>query len=1060
MGDAGGERQASQLTIRILGPFEARIGGKPLPRLRTRRGEWLLALLALRAGQAVERGWLAGTLWPESDEGQALTNLRVSLKDLRHALGEAAGCLRAPSPRLLSLDACEVAVDATTFDAALARGDPASLEQAVSLYRGPLLEGCCEEWAFQERQAREQAYLAARERLAALALEEGETAKAERHLRLAVAVDPLHESTQRALMQVLAASGNYAAAVLAYRELRLLLHRELNVEPDPETQTLFQQLRREARRLAAKRTGGFASGPAAPQSLAICAGDADDGPVDPRLPGDVRSPAAPNGATRPVLPPLTRFIGRRQEIAEVKRLLSSTRLLTLTGAGGCGKTRLAFQVAADLAQDSEAPRRGGVGVVELASLADPGLVPQAVAAATGVRESPDRSLIDQLVAALQSRSLLIVLDNCEHLLAGAGGEPGCAPVVERLLQSCAELRILATSREPLNVGGETTYRLPSLAVPPEGEPLSPARLAQVEAVQLFLDRCQAAMPSFTLTEANAPAVAQICRRLDGIPLAIELAAARVRVLPVEQISERLDGSFYLLTAGSRTAPPRHQTLRALIDWSYQLLSREEQRLLGRLSVFVGGWTLEAAEAVCGEGRRGSGVGGRVDKDQPSRPPTPDILHPDAVLGLLASLIDKSLVGVEVEGSEARYRFLETIRQFAQERLAETGGEETLRERHAAYFLAQAELQEPDLAARCARLARELDNLRAALAWCQQDAAGGEAGLRIAGALGAFWDVRGHLKEGIQWLTGALAHPGAAARTAARAHALLPCGHHVGWHGAGPAAARPYLEECLSIAGELEDQPLRADALRLLGGLRLLEGDLPAARRWGEESLAVAREAANKRTTAAGLGLLGLLADAQGQSGEARRLLDEALALTRELGQWMYGWHFIARIKLAMEEEDDQLARSLAEEALASSRRVRFQSTTAPLLGKLALLATKEGNEAAAKAYWAESLTIWRDLGEAHPVPECLEGLAALAGSGGQPERAARLFGAAAALRVAQGKPPSPPESAWCQRSVASVRKQMGEAGFATVWAQGQAMSMEGAILFALDDGDAPPSEAE
>ena len=397
---------------------------------------------------------------------------------------------------------------------------------------------------------------------------------------------------------------------------------------------------------------------------------------------------------------LTSFIGREREIADVRRRLSETRLLTLTGSGGAGKTRLALEAAAGLLSDFV----DGVWWVELASLTDPALVPQAVGAALGLRDEAKRPLLDQLGDHLCGKRLLLVLDNCEHLIAA------CAICADVLLRATPELRILVTSREPLAIAGETTYRVPSLQVPdPEHLP-PPAALAQCESVRLFVERGVAVLPGFTVTEDNSPALGEICMRLDGIPLAIELAAARIKVLSVEELRARLGDRLRVLTGGSRIALPRHRTLRATLDWSYGLLAEPERILLRRLAVFAGGWTLEAAEAVCG----GDGL-------------------PEAeVLDHLASLVDKSLVILEWRGDAGRYGMLETVRQYATERSVESGETDRLQQKHASFFLELAEQAEPKLFgpeqdAWFARLEAEHSNLRAALEWL--DAPGrGDAGL--------------------------------------------------------------------------------------------------------------------------------------------------------------------------------------------------------------------------------------------------------------------------------------------------------------------------------------------
>jgi predicted ATPase/transcriptional regulator with XRE-family HTH domain len=482
-----------------------------------------------------------------------------------------------------------------------------------------------------------------------------------------------------------------------------------------------------------------------------------------------RPPASPEAAPVSRLPnALTPFIGREREMAEVIRLLKTSRVLTLTGAGGCGKTRLAFHVAADLAGHY----RHGVFAVELAALADPALVLPAVARAFSLSEAPSQSLLDTLLGYLQPRQVLLVLDNCEHLILA------CAQLVETLLRACPDLQVLATSREGLGISGEITWPVPGLALPDAGAELTLERLAGFDALRLFMQRARAALPSFELGEHNRAAVAEICQKLEGIPLAIELAAPLVRALSPAEIAARLAERFRLLIGGSRTALPRHQTLRGAIDWSYELLSEPERALLRRLSVFVGGWSLEAAEQV------GAGTGD--------------------VLDLLKQLVAKSLVlSEQLPGKAARFRMLETIREYALDNLALAGETRAARSRHLAFYVAFAEKARPELrhhrqAEWEGRLEAEADNLRAALTWAleQEDA---EAALRMTGALFE-WNLGHHEDpEWFQWLSAALrlpANQGALERSAWRARALMGAGC-LGLY-AELATRRAWLAESLSI----------------------------------------------------------------------------------------------------------------------------------------------------------------------------------------------------------------------------------------------------------------------
>jgi predicted ATPase/DNA-binding SARP family transcriptional activator len=899
---------ASPLRLRLFGPFEACLNGAPLPRLRTRRGEWLLALLALRAGREVDRDWLAGTLWPESTETQALTNLRVSLADLRRALGEAAVYLSAPSPHSLALSLASADIDVVAFDAAIDRGDAASLNEAVALYRGPLLEGCAEAWVVEEREVREQASLAALERLAAEALAAGDPATAELHLRRAVAVDPLRETAQRALMEMLAAAGCYAAALTVYRELRLLLHRELSTEPDRETRALFGQIRTEARSKAVLGArcpvlGEVSEQPYEQRTAAV--------PAEHRAPSTEHRSAATPRHNLPLS--LTRLIGRDVPIDEVNELLDRQRLVTLTGTGGCGKTRLAQAVARHWVETFP----DGVWFVELAALADPALVPRAVAAVLGASEQPDRPLVDTLVDALKPHALLLVLDNCEHLI------DACARLAQTLLQAAPGVRLLATSREPLGIPGEASYRVPSL-------PLSASCL-------LFAERAADVMPTFRLTEGNTPAIEEICRRLDGIPLAIELAAARVKTLPVKKIAARLDDRFCLLTRGSRTALPRHQTLQALIDWSYDLLSEEERCLLRRLSVFAGGWTLAAAEAVCGDAE---------------------------VLDWLTGLVDKSLVRYDDRGDEERYGLLETVRQYARDRLQQSGEAALVRERHRDYFLALAERAGPEMigreqAAWLEQLDREHNNLRAALDGSLESGEV-EAGVRSCGSVWRFWHNRGYIAEGRGRLAAFLSHTSASKETRARAKALDGAGSLAiaarDWE-----AARAYYQELLAIGHALGDEQIIATALTGAGHVALFESDNALARSPLEQGLGLARKAGALWEVAFTLHLLGYLAARQRDAPGAWPFYQEALAIRRELGDKGGISNTLAMMAaLAKREGDYEMAKVLWGETLANSRGLGAQVGVAPLffLGELAQL---QGDHAAARSYFQEILAIAGEL---------------------------------------------------------------------------------------------------
>jgi non-specific serine/threonine protein kinase len=781
---------------------------------------------------------------------------------------------------------------------------------------------------------------------------------------------------------------------------------------------------------------------------------------------------------------LTSFVGRQREIEEVRRLLNDHRLVTLTGIGGCGKTRLALQAAAEVS-DAYAD---GVWLVELAPLTDPALVAPAVAAAIGVREESGQPLLATLLAALRARHLLLVLDNCEHLL------DACAQLAEVLLRGCPHLRILATSREALGIGGEVARRVPSLVAPPPGQLPLVERLTEYEAVQLFVERALAVQPAFVVTEQNAPAVAQLCWRLDGIPLALELAAARVRVLTVEQITSRLGDRFRLLTGGSRTALRRQQTLAAAIDWSHDLLTDLERALLRRLAVFAGGWTLETAEGVgVDEGAGDWGARGPAPSTQHLAP----ILAAD-VLDLLTGLVDKSLVLAEGQGTDTRYRLLETIRQYAGEKLLAAGEAEAVRDRHLDWYLALAEEAKPELlgpnqVAWLDRLEREQDNLRAALEWAL-DRGSADRALRLAGAAWRLWHVRDNPNEGREWLLRVLAMPGAGAPTRARAEALdgacelvmrsraadpavprlgeeclaiyrsLGDRRGTAWarcHLAANAAwagntmqAEELAAEALTLAREADAQWVVAQALEALGLVAGFRGDYPLARRRVEESVAIFRAFGDRRAIGHGLGYLAWSTCEQGDAVATRTYLSEWLTLARELRSksqtWsaLYGLGLVARL-----EGDLARSRTLLEECLALCREEGHRGDMGLALLNLGRLAQAERDVGWAESWLRQSVTVFRDLGDQAGVSAAVGFFGVLAICRGAHRKGARLLGA-----VGPGPAPSLPLTPDDRRayaeSIAAARVALGEHEFAVAWAQGQAMTLEQAVAYALSD-DSP-----
>jgi predicted ATPase/class 3 adenylate cyclase len=724
---------------------------------------------------------------------------------------------------------------------------------------------------------------------------------------------------------------------------------------------------------------------------------------------------------------LTSFVGRGREIEEIKALLSQARLLTLTGPGGAGKTRLALQVAADVLEGF----KDGVWLVELAPLSNPDLVAQAIASAVNVREQPGRPILSTLTDDLQHKHLLVVLDNCEHVVAT------CARLANTLLRACPHLRILATSREALGIAGETSWRVPSLSLPdPERLPALES-LSAYEAVRLFIDRAVAALPTFTITPENAPWIAEVCHRLDGIPLAVELAAVRVKSLSVQQIAARLDDRFRLLTGGSRAALPHHQTLRAAMDWSYDMLSEAERIGLRRVAVFASGFTLEAAEAVS--------AGDGVDASE--------------ILDLLVRLVDKSLVvAEEEEGGEVRYRLLETVRQYGRERLRESAETAAVQRRHRDWYLGLAERVGPNLfgaeqAVWFDRLEVEQSNLRAALAWSVENE-GAEAASRLIGVLWRFWAVRGHFEEGTRWLEAVLeaAKKSSDAPPVFRAQALNAAGHLALGRGAF-ATARALLEESLAIQRQLGDRANVAVALSNLGTVAVHQGEMAMARALLEEGLAIRRELGNQVDIAGALDDLGTAAIEWGDTPAARALLEESLAIRRELGDKAGIAATLNNAGMAAGKQGDYAAaRSFLEESVLLCREVGDKWLHAVTLDTLGDLARAQADLAAARLRYEESLIICGELEDMRAGLYGLEGLAGVACAQGQHERATQLFAAAAALRDAGGVPLRISERADHDRDLAAARSGLGEEAFAAAWAEGREMTPAQAMDYAIRQG--------
>jgi predicted ATPase/TolA-binding protein len=692
---------------------------------------------------------------------------------------------------------------------------------------------------------------------------------------------------------------------------------------------------------------------------------------------------------------LTSFVGREKELAEVKRLLQDAHILTLIGPGGTGKTRLSIQSA----NESLTSYSDGVWLVELAPILDPLLVPRTTAIAIGLREEPQRPVIDMLCDYLREKKILILLDNCEHLV------DACAQMANKILQAAPHVRILASSREALGIAGEVTYRVPSLGLPDVNHLPSFETLNQYEAVKLFIDRAVAAVSTFTVTNDNAPHLAQICHRLDGIPLAIELAAAKIRVLNVEQISKRLDDRFRLLTGGSRTALERHQTLRAAIDWSYNLLPPNEQVLFRRLSVFVGGWTLEGAESVCGE------VSITLSESS-------SVLQSDDVLNLLEQLINKSLVIKDETQSESRYRMLETMRQYANEKLVESGKSDVLRDNHLDYFLNLAETAAPHLIQTeqlewLAQLDADYENLRAALEWALSKETA-ESSLRLCAALGRYWFIRTFLLEGSKWLKNALSKTtqnSTLAEKAARVKALyedaelanqLDDFEHmktsaeqsftlaqevsdkrdtaIARYEAASVLYRcddyekalPLLEQCYAEFREINDPYWQLNAYKWLSQILARQGRLKYSERV-MQTLELARKGGERLNLAEALFEYGGWLYRLNRFDEAIKYVEEADALFKQIGSKLNITSF-AFAEFAWLNGNYKEAESYYMEMQARFGLIGEKNMRSGMIAWLGLLAMEQGNLEKAQAYFEEALATEREIDNKAYMARSLAGL--------------------------------------------------------------------------------------
>ena len=1065
----------SNLLIQLLGEFRLVLGETPITGVSSPRSQSLLAFLVLHRQAPQSRQLIAYRLWPGSTEAQARTNLRNLVHTLRQALPEPDRWIDAYSSTIQWRPDSSFTLDVAEFESAVAAARSVDeWRRAVSLYSGDLLPQCYDDWIQIERDRLAQKFSSALEQLT-LALEEaGDYASALESAERLMRAEPLREETYRLLMRLHARTGDRLGVARMFKRCCGVLQRELGVEPSPETCQVYERM--------------LESSPPA---------------HDDKRPPETAAARLTNLPTQ-----LTNFVGREREKAMVQQLVAEHRLVTLTGTGGMGKTRLALQVAEGLVDAYP----HGVWWVDLAPLTDSALVAQYIVSALGVHEVPGRPVLDALVHHVRDKSLLLLLDNCEHMVEAVG------QLASVLLRAAPGLRILATSRESLRAEGEMTWRVPSMACPqraeltgPSGDGAAASIALRYDAVRLFRDRAVAALPTFTMTDETSVTVSRICTRLDGIPLGIELAAARIRLLTLRQIAARLDDCIHLLGAGSRT-DRRHETLQAAMDWSYGLLSEKEQLLLARLAVFAGGFTLEAVEGVCSLKDEGRGTKD-VREDFFSLAQGVGF-YPSEILDLLSSLQDKSLVEVERRAGEARSRLLEPVRQFALAKLVERGEYDLLRTRHLEFFARMAEQAELQFygAAQLQwfkQLDRETDNIRTALECAQGCPDGGRAtmGLRLAGSLMWYWYARGYWTEVRSRLTTLLAAPEAAHDDVARAKGLLAAGL-ISLFQDDRAAAGLTLNELRAIAARLG--PEQAPLLALIQGCAayaLMTENPTAARKMADASSAMAArlpDPMGKWLRGFTCLPLGRIAQQAGDYREAREAFEAGLGLFSQVGDVLFRGVLLGYCSsLSYHEGDYAGARSFLAEAIRASRAIGHTRNTAYNLVQLGRLLMYEGEYDSACAAFEQALGLWLRLQDANlcawtqcrlaaiathqgalskaariyreNMPRVAEsgsadrdlywltGVAGLVGAAGKPHRAVRLLSAVQAL----GPTPAEQEEAWRQLSggfsrsfcfqvdpldraeyegyLAAARAGLSQPEFAAAWAEGLTLPPEQAI---------------
>jgi len=967
------------LEICLFGPLHVRFEGQSLT-LRSGKAASILALLLLRCGREVKREWLADMLWEDGASAGGLANLRQRLGDLRKALGPASGRLAAPSSRTLRFDAEENEVDLLQFDRLVERSDVESLTKAVALYTGPLLEDFIDFWAQGERDARQRKFLMALERLAADAIADGSPQAAAELLSRGATVDLFHQSLHRMLMEAYARQENWEAALQVYAELRRALLADHGVEPEQETIRLYQSLRSRARARRVAKTTELEHAE----------------------------------TTYPIPVPLTALIGREAELRDIEARLLASRLVTLTGLGGVGKTRLAL-AAAHLLGETYA---GGACFVDLSTTNEPEEIGSATAAALGLAGSGRMPGIERVRDHLHHRDMLLVLDNCEHLQAP------CRGVAQQLLSECAHLRILATSRLPLQLIGESVVPVQPLKVGNDHS-AEPGAMADSPAEQLFMARASAVRPDLERQSEHRASVQTICRLLDGLPLGLEIAAGLASVLSLQEIADFLPANRLPMDAASDAIPTRHGSLLTVLNASYSLLTLEERRLFRLLSVFAGGWTLDAAQYVAHSAPT------LVDREGISHDQLP------SVLPALRGLVAKSLVVAEESGGVSRYRLLEIVREYATERLRYEGDTGAACQRHQQFFADLAAHAEPRLTGPrqslwLSRLQSESANLRAAILYGLEYPQANTSrshlptiSLRTAVALGRFWHIRGRFAEGRDLLDRLHAATSVEGDTADRANGLGWAGLLAAYQGDYPAA-RVRAMEARAMWERLEDRSGLAGAIGVAALVEKDTGNLPLARELFEESLHAARRYGDPIAEASALGYLGIVAHSLGSLDEAEACYRASLVIRRRLEDT---WGVAASLNnlalLARDRGNTATAGDLLRESITLRHTLEDQRSLAISLNILGKLYCDDGDTNRAQECYVESLRICRNLGDRRSIAYSLEHFADLFTKRQDWRRASDLYGAAAGLRSSIGAPLTPNAAADRAAKLGEIHSRLG-----------------------------------